>query len=230
MHNSNSDFLLQVMPFLKSCCEILTSARWCVYKGSVNCGQTSTCMTGLTDSNSSSCVPLPSVSRATTETTQLHNGHLGSGHYPSTSRTMFENLDITVGGGEIRDSSGGPGNVPPGWSEVAKVKSTDPKHHVYSTVGESYKAVKLEYHGGSRTLATGAGLSSEHQSSFSQLYQQDHEVSTCIQTVNFSDCHILLVLLQYFMIVILVELCTYPVLFIFYFFLPVEKPCCTFHV
>ena len=97
---------------------------------------------------------------------------------------MFESSNNnTVIGGEIHDSSGGPGNVPPGWSEVAKVKSNDPTHHVYSTVGESYKTVKLEYYGASQTLTTGAGLPGDHQLSFSQLYQQDHEVG--IQTAHF---------------------------------------------
>ena len=173
-------------------------------------GQTSsTCMTGLNSSNSSSCVPLPSLSR---EIAQQHNGHLGGGHYPPTSRTTFESNDNIVGGGEIRDSSGGPGNVPPGWSgpgnvpprwyENAKLKSSDPKQHVYSTVGESHKTVKLEYHGVSQTLTTGVGLSGGHQS-FNQLYQQDHEVG--IETTQFllcdSDYHII-VILEYFMIVI----------------------------
>lgn len=173
-------------------------------------GQTSsTCITGLTGCNSGSCVPLPSLSRATTEIAQLPNGHLVSGHYQHTSRTTFENSDKTVVSGEMRDSSGGPGNVPPGWSEVAKVKSTDPKHHVYSIVGEGCKTMKLEYHGASRTLTTGSGLSGEHQSSFSQLYQQDHEVG--IQTVHFSTLTLTatyVYLLEYFMIVISVEIHT----------------------
>ena len=152
-------------------------------------GQTSsTCMTGLTGGNSSSRVPLPTLSRANTEISTHYNGHLGSGNYPPTSRTMSE-MDSNIG--EMHDNSEGPVNVPSRWSGGTRAKSTDPIHHVYSTVGETFKTMKVEYHTVSQTLTTGAGLSGEHQS-LTQLYHQGHQVYRC------TDCSHLFLLCPVF--------------------------------